>query len=339
MASIINILLVADSPEKLVAMRQLLDGPELHVIGTTSGREAIDYAKETEFALAIIGEHTPDMEGTAVAASLRALECARHLPVIFVVTGRKTPSWIFEGYDAGTVDFVSSPIDPYLLASKVATGLNVFRLKALLQDAARALDAKSAALTAAEAALAEKDREMAVVRTLDRLTGLPNRRAMGDMLHTEWLRMAREKAPLSVLFVDVDHFRLFSDHYGEYAGGRCLRRVAAALDGVLRRPADLLGRFGSEKFGVILPGTDMAGANVLADNMCRAVKNLDIEHSTSPVCGVVTVSIGVGSVSPGPCYGAMDLIQAADKALYKAKLAGRDRFVYSECESSSCVPT
>jgi diguanylate cyclase (GGDEF)-like protein len=140
-----------------------------------------------------------------------------------------------------------------------------------------------------------------------------------------------------MLFVDIDHLRLFQEHYGQSAEERCLRRVAAALDGAFRRPGDILGRFGAERFGAILPGTDVAGTRHLAEAACAAVRALDIEHAASPVSSTITVSIGAGSVRPGPGCTAADLIQAADKALYKAKLAGRDRVAYSECEPTECV--
>lgn len=337
MPSRTKILVVSEGSESAFSIMQALQGREdLDILVARSREDAVSAAEQHDLALAIM-ERGSDVDGGSLAAAMREIKRFRHAPIIFITPGHISPTWLFRGYELGPVDFVVSPWEPYVLSSKASTFITVERLKKQLQAAEQTLADKAAELKAAQDQLALKEREMATVSSIDRLTGLPNRLRMGEMLHSEWLRMARERKSLAMLFIDVDHVRLFREHYGQAAEDRCMRRIASALDSALKRPGDLLGRFGAEKFGAILPDTDAAGIRHIAEGACAAVRDLDIEHAASPVSSVVTVSIGAGSVRPGPGCTAADLIQAADKALYKAKLAGRDRVAYSECEPEACI--
>jgi diguanylate cyclase (GGDEF)-like protein len=158
------------------------------------------------------------------------------------------------------------------------------------------------------------------------------------MLGIEWNRMARERLPLSLVILDVDHFKLYNDRYGHLAGDSCLRRVATALAGLLRRPADMVARYGGEEFAAILPGTGLEGAKVVAESMRQAVASLGIEHQDSPVQSVVTVSLGLSAVVPLPGCAPADLLQAADQGLYQAKQEGRDRWISFDCVPAACTP-
>ena len=154
----------------------------------------------------------------------------------------------------------------------------------------------------------------------DGLTGLFNRRCLDEVLHTELLRAAREKKPLSMLLVDVDHFKSFNDTHGHLAGDTCLRHVAGTIAACVARPADLVARFGGEEFAVLLPGTETAGAQQVAEHVKSAIA---AQHHDD--VGDVTVSIGVATLWPQAATAAEDLIASADHALYAAKAAGRNR--------------
>ena len=157
----------------------------------------------------------------------------------------------------------------------------------------------------------------------DHLTGLANRRVVDAVLEREVKRARRTGTELSVLMVDVDHFKRFNDGNGHIAGDACLLAVAKALAGVARRPADLVGRYGGEEFILILPQTDTPGARSLADQLCEAVRALGIATSAGAE-EVVTISVGVTTSSGADADGDV-LLSCADKALYAAKQAGRDR--------------
>jgi diguanylate cyclase (GGDEF)-like protein len=127
------------------------------------------------------------------------------------------------------------------------------------------------------------------------------------------------------LLLDIDHFKAFNDRYGHPAGHHCLARVAAAVEGAMRRPEDTVARYGGEEFVVILPHTDVAGAAEVAERVRRAVRMLNIRHAGSPL-GIVTASIGVASMNILHEAAATDeLVDCADTALYAAKRAGRDQ--------------
>jgi diguanylate cyclase (GGDEF)-like protein len=160
----------------------------------------------------------------------------------------------------------------------------------------------------------------------DGLTGVANRRSFDQKLSDEWLRGRRDRLPVSLLLLDVDHFKHFNDAYGHQRGDECLRRVASAAADVVFRPGDMVARYGGEEFGVILPATDIDGALLVADRMRDSVMRLDISHSFSEV-GCVTLSIGVASTVPALADECEILLGAADTALYRAKHAGRNRVV------------
>jgi diguanylate cyclase (GGDEF)-like protein len=161
----------------------------------------------------------------------------------------------------------------------------------------------------------------------DSLTGLPNRRHFDLALTQEFKRAARDGVDISLIMIDLDHFKGFNDLYGHPAGDECLRKVSEAIAGVPQRPADLVARYGGEELVVLLPNTGAEGAETVARLLRNAVHDLRIPHRVNPG-GVVTVSCGVASFVPqtDPHVPVM-LLERADKALYQAKMAGRNRVV------------
>lgn len=159
---------------------------------------------------------------------------------------------------------------------------------------------------------------------VDGLTGIPNRRRFDETLAAEWSRATRTGTTLTLLMIDVDHFKLYNDAYGHPAGDTCLSQIAQALKGRARRANDLCARYGGEEFVVLLPGLDLAGGTRLAEALRDAVSALNIEHRVSSL-GRVSISLGAASVVPTVDTSAESLIAAADSALYEAKHAGRNR--------------
>lgn len=161
--------------------------------------------------------------------------------------------------------------------------------------------------------------------TTDVLTGLPNRRAFDECLAKELARTKRSGQPLSLIMIDIDHFKAFNDIYGHLAGDGCLRRVGGALERTDRRPGDFIARYGGEEFCAILPATDEDNAHVFAERLRSAVRDIGQEHNGSEK-GLVTISLGVASFAAEETDRTRStLIARADEALYLAKGAGRDR--------------
>jgi diguanylate cyclase (GGDEF)-like protein/PAS domain S-box-containing protein len=165
----------------------------------------------------------------------------------------------------------------------------------------------------------------------DGLTGLSNRRSFDQMLITEWARAQRTQKSLALLFVDVDHFKLFNDRHGHQSGDECLRAVAAAVSRHAVRPFDLASRYGGEEFALILPDMTCDGACAIAEDIRGAVMALRIAHGADGAGDHVTLSVGVASHVPGGVDGGPDrLLGSADQALYAAKRLGRNRVICAE---------
>jgi diguanylate cyclase (GGDEF)-like protein len=159
----------------------------------------------------------------------------------------------------------------------------------------------------------------------DGLTGLGNRRYFELRLHEEWSRATRQHWPISVLFIDIDYFKRYNDHYGHLQGDDCLRRVAEAIQHAVKRDIDVAARYGGEEFVILLPDTHLAGAEQVARELQQAIRKLHIEHRGSNVEPFVTLSIGIASHIPRFPEKPEELLHAADTALYQAKEHGRNR--------------
>ncbi|WP_433984477.1 sensor domain-containing diguanylate cyclase [Tunturiibacter empetritectus] len=182
-------------------------------------------------------------------------------------------------------------------------------------------------VTARKTAEEELNRAFRLVENLamaDGLTGVANRRRFEEKMDNEWRRAMRDRSPLSVLMIDVDHFKPYNDLYGHVMGDSCLRQVAVAAQEVIHRSSDLFARYGGEEFVAVLPNTDSSGARLVAEQIRRTVEMLGLPHSGSP-SGVVTVSIGCATKTLGYDSASTVLVDEADQALYQAKSAGRNR--------------
>ncbi len=173
--------------------------------------------------------------------------------------------------------------------------------------------------------------ELQRLATRDGLTSIANRRSFDETLNTEWRRASRESRALSLLMIDVDYFKPYNDTYGHQSGDDCLRQIAAAMTGVVKRASDCVARYGGEEFSILMPATELEGARIVAERIRAAVEALRLPHGGSAVAEHVTVSIGVACmhIAAGG-EPAARLIAAADAALYRAKHAGRNRIELAE---------
>ncbi|MDX7952906.1 diguanylate cyclase [Lichenihabitans sp. Uapishka_5] len=178
------------------------------------------------------------------------------------------------------------------------------------------------------------EHELQALAARDGLTNLFNRRSFDATLASELKRTAREGSPLSLLMIDIDHFKLFNDRFGHIGGDACIRQVADVIRSVLRQ-GDNAARYGGEEFAVILPGTDQTGARIVAERLRAAVQALAVDHPDSSQ-NVLTLSIGAstghdGSLAPE------DLIAASDEALYASKRNGRNQVSVAQAQSSAVM--
>ncbi len=169
------------------------------------------------------------------------------------------------------------------------------------------------------------NRKLRDISYMDGLTGVANRLKFEDYLKKEWERAKRTKRPISLLMIDIDFFKDYNDLFGHLKGDSCLRRIAQTLNRHTRSDMDLVARYGGEEFAVVLPETELPQAKNVADRIGEDILALNIPHPASRVSDRVTVSIGVASLIPKENLQKEVLISLADKALYTAKKAGRNR--------------
>ena len=184
-----------------------------------------------------------------------------------------------------------------------------------------------AELLQAKADLEAVNRSLSKVATLDGLTGVPNRRTMDEMLENAGRRAMRHRTPLSLILIDIDHFKAFNDRFGHVEGDRCLVRVANEMRGTLRRPDDFLARYGGEEFLAFPASAPVEAAVGLAERLRLLVERLPLEIAGSEEPIRVTISAGVAGGDSVPGGSVADLVVSADRALYAAKAAGRNRVV------------
>jgi diguanylate cyclase (GGDEF)-like protein len=204
------------------------------------------------------------------------------------------------------------------------------RLPSEFVPLARAFNTMAAQLSQRERELVATNDRLTVMASIDMLSGLANRRGFQSRLDFEWMRAQQYNSELSLLMIDVDHFKKFNDRYGHPAGDACLRSVAGVLAAQVRRPADLAARYGGEEFVLLLPDADAAGCQQVGKRIRESLAALGIVHDLNLPSRQVTVSIGGAAAdcrgNQAPCQ---SLIAAADRALYSAKENGRDRLVMS----------
>jgi len=297
-----SILLVDDDVTVIQFMgRSLAEAGRLRFAG--NGEEALRLSHESVPDLIMLDAEMPGMNGFELLKALKSDPLLVDVPVIFI-TSHVEGEFEVTALQMGAADFIPKPLRPAPVLARVKTHL---RLKQLTDELRRAA-------------------------TTDVLTGIANRRRFDEMLELEWLRMRRTGDAMSLLLVDVDHFKLFNDRYGHPQGDACLREVATALYANCQRPADFVARYGGEEFVVLLPQTPRDSAARIATGMLESVQRLNIVHEDSPTADHVSVSIGVGHHDMRGFAGANadglqagDLVLAADNALYAAKRAGRAR--------------
>ena len=191
---------------------------------------------------------------------------------------------------------------------------------------AQAFNAMAKTLAERERELLDLNSQLAVLASVDTLSGLANRRAFDSRLDFEWMKAMHESTTLSLAMIDVDHFKLYNDNYGHLEGDACLTKVGEVLAAVAAEVKGFGARYGGEEFAIMLPATDAKRMTEVADLVRSRIEALGMAHKASPI-GHVTVSIGVAATVPTSGQNASDLIEAADAGLYMAKRRGRNTVV------------
>jgi diguanylate cyclase (GGDEF)-like protein len=312
-----SILLVDDDPSAIQLMGRILADVGM-LRFAANGADALRLARDSTPDLILLDAEMPGMSGFELLKKLKAESSLLEVPVIFI-TSHTEAGFEVSALDMGAADFIAKPLKTSRVLARVKTQL---RLKQATDELRR-------------------------TATTDALTGVANRRKFDELLEREWLRAQRTGEPVSLLMIDVDHFKLYNDLYGHPKGDVCLQHVTEALLSACTRPADVVARYGGEEFIVLLPQTPRLGAQDIAQQVLTTVAGHGIFHADSQTTHYVSVSVGIACFdhastywairrpehsarddSPLPCAG--DLVEAADKALYAAKQGGRGQA--KECD-------
>lgn len=278
------------------------------VVSASDGATAWDILQREEApALAILDWMMPGMTGLEVCRLVRQMNRERYT-YILLLTSRSQKEDLIEGMEAGADDYVTKPFDQHELKVRLRAGTRIIELQSELLAAREAL------------------REQA---TRDALTRLWNRSSILDILQREMARSTREKRPLGVLLVDLDHFKNVNDTHGHFAGDAVLSEAGRRMQSDLRE-YDALGRYGGEEFLILLPGCDERSTRSSGERIRAHLANHPMVLSDATL--KVTASFGATCTMPGMSCTAEELIRRADEALYRAKDLGRNRVEYLDCD-------
>jgi diguanylate cyclase (GGDEF)-like protein len=311
----LKVLVVEDSKVTLKVLCNFLERMGItELLTAETGASAFELYRKERPDIILLDAQLPDIDGFEIAKKIRATEKNEDWTAIIFLTSMTKDEDMARGIEVGGDDYLLKPVTEVVLQAKV-------RAMQRLVEMQRSQVYLSQQLNAA-------NKELQRLSTTDGLTGIPNRRLFDELSIREWRRCERMKKPIALVMLDIDSFKLFNDEYGHQAGDDCLRAVAAQVARAAPRAADLAARYGGEEFILVLGETDADGARWVAENVRQHVSELGIPHATPS--RHVTISCGVAAILPQSDNSFETLLRTADRALYQAKEAGRDRVVVGE---------
>ncbi|WP_162463183.1 diguanylate cyclase [Paenibacillus psychroresistens] len=328
-----QILIIDDDESTQFLLRNLLEleGYE-DIIVTNSSESAMELLGISGFNndaiepnLIILDLHLPDLDGIQTCMRILGVEKFQDIPII-MLTGSSEKASLRKAFDAGAVDYITKPFDSIELISRVRSALK-------LKHEVDLRKTREAELLETNQILEEFVARLKQASDTDGLTLVANRRCFDENLIKEFQRIKRmnfqaeAKLTLSLILLDVDHFKKYNDNYGHVEGDYCLQRVARTLTEELNRPGDLVARYGGEEFVILLPNTTLEEARSVAERLRKAVEDMQIKHAFSSTSPHVTISLGVASLIPDDNVTLNLFVDSADKAMYQAKTTGRNRVV------------
>jgi len=310
-----KILLVEDSATLRHAMRSYIVEAGHTAIIARSGEEALQMLENDPVDMIIMDVEMPGLNGFETTRLIREWLAGHWIPIIFV-TGLSDDENYREGIEAGGDDYLIKPVSMMIIKAKIRAMERIAEMRDQLNRLNNELEALS---------------------QLDSLTQIYNRRSFNELAMQQWALTKRHQLPISALMIDVDHFKLYNDHYGHPAGDTCLKKITQAIKSCLHRTTDLVGRYGGEEFIVLLPETDTQGAYCVAQAINEAICKLAIPHTTSLSGVYVTASIGGATCLRTTTHSLDELVKNADRALYKAKRSGRNRALVDEVATHKTI--
>lgn len=315
----LRVMLVDDQAIISEALRRMLaDEADIDYHYCADPAQAMNQAIEFQPTVILQDLVMPDIDGMLLLKFYRSNPKTRSIPVI-VLSSKEDPKIKSEAFEKGASDYLVKFPDKIEVIARIRAHSRSFLAQKQRDEAYRAL-------RELQKELEIKNAELERLSSQDGLTGIANRRTFDGFIAKEWARAARDSKPLSLILIDIDHFKKYNDGYGHQGGDDCLRRVAHALAATVKRPTDLVARYGGEEFAVVMPDTDAAGAAKIAASLRENVDTMNLPHTHSDTSDHVTISLGVATMTPEGDKKPEELIAKSDEALYQAKKAGRNRY-------------
>jgi diguanylate cyclase (GGDEF)-like protein len=314
--------LIADSEElEQQHLTQLLDQLGHNTLIAKDGYDALQLFRDESPDLVMIDLELPGLDALTTVQQLRkaCFDISEWKPILFLSHSADDDT-ITQAIDAGGDDFLKKPITLGLLKAKIKAMRRLISMRQNLIDFGQQMRVINDRLLDSTQLLNE-------LSLKDPLTLIANRRAFEDGLERAILSAIRHGEPLSLIMIDIDDFKKYNDNLGHQQGDQCLQQVAQFLSTGLHRPKDFIARYGGEEFAIILPETEIEGANYVAERIRRSLHEHGLHHPESAHNGV-TASFGVASVNPMKGFQGESLVKASDLALYKAKELGRNCVVF-----------
>lgn len=313
----VPILIVDDLPQNILALEAVIADMGFDIISARSGNDALRLSLKHDFALILLDVQMPGMNGFEVARLIRSNPKTNHFPIIFVTAGMKDLLDQIEGYETGAVDYLMKPFEPVILRSKVRVFQELYQQRKVIEKFYNNLEQLVEERTAE---LKEANETISRLAATDELTNLSNRRSFNESLAAALSAARRHEFPLSMIMIDLDHFKVVNDTCGHSEGDKVLQLFADLLRD-MTRTEDVAARWGGEEFIVILPHTLREAAAALAERIRAAFER----HPTSDTPIVLSASFSVVQLRGEE--DADTLIKRADDALYRAKNEGRNRVI------------
>jgi len=317
------VLLVDDQAMVGEAVRRaLLNQPDIDFHFCSDPAEAITVAEQISATVILQDLVMPGIDGLTLVRRYRANPATGEIPIV-VLSTKEDPAVKGDAFAAGANDYLVKLPSQIELIARIRYHSKAYSNQLQRDEAYRALRESQRQLT-------EKNIELQRLTQVDGLTEICNRRHFNEHIKMEWSRALRDQSPLAVLMIDIDDFKQYNDTYGHLCGDEALKKVASTLQLNAARSTDLVARYGGEEFALIMMTTPLAGACFMAEKLRVAVQNLQLVHGDSTVARHLTVSVGGASTIPQRDGSSLQLIEAADKALYEAKRSGKNREVMHE---------
>ncbi len=315
-----NILILDDDRGTIEQLVTLVETLGHNPIASLYPNNITDILQNESIHLLLLDIYMPEKDGLSVLKEIKQHKEFQNLPVI-ILTGDNNEKLIRDCFDAGAADFISKPARKFELQARIRSTLR-------LQEEIYTRKNKEQELIKLTQQLQIANEVLRDIATTDPLTNIYNRSYFDKSMLLEWKRGQRDKTPLSLIMLDIDHFKPYNDTYGHQAGDECLCQVADTIHNQCKRPADIVCRYGGEEFSIILPNTDKEGSKHIAEQILTSIIDLKIPHENSTISDYITVSMGIHSCIPDKNNSIRELILHADQALYEAKNAGRNQIKY-----------